>query len=137
MEQRTVTTASGWPETTRDCKPDEIWRVGELLAGIRDAVADGVVQSGEGFYWASKANWGIEYGMTRVYIVNGGAPAGAAIAVPDQMNPGKALLLACNSMWGAAAEAALLEDCKAWAASRGLQLGRRVEVRRVEWQPIV
>ena len=72
-----------------------------------------------------------------VYIVNGGAPAGAAIAVPDQMNPGKALLLACNSMWGAAAEAAMLEDCKAWAATKGLQLGRRVEVRRVEWQPIV
>lgn len=136
MEERTVTTAGGWPETTRDCRPDEIWRVGELLAGLRDADADGVLQSGEGFYWASKANWGIQYGLTRVYIVNGGAPAGAAIAVPDQMAPGKALLLACNSMWGPAAEAALLQDAKAWALSRGLQLGRRVEVRRVEWQAI-
>lgn len=136
MEQRTVSTASGWPETTRDCTPEDIWRVGELLAGLRDAAADGVQQQYEGHYWASKANFGLSYGFARVYIVNGGAPAGAAIALPDTMNPGKAVLLACNSMWGPEAEAALLQDAKAWAASRGLQLGRRVEVRRVEWQPV-
>lgn len=143
MQERTVSTASGWPETTRDMTPADVIDVAVQLASLRDYKADGIfAESYEGNYWAAKASTCIAAGLARVYVVNRGGPCGAVLAQADTMNPGRAVLWACNSMWGSAAEAALLEDAKAWADSQGLQLGRMVAQTRMvpqtvrEWQPL-
>lgn len=143
MQERTVSTASGWPETIRDMRPADVLDIAIQLASLRDAKADGIFSdSFEGSYWAAKASTCITVGLARVYIVNGGGPCGAVLAQADTMNPGRAVLWACNSMWGPAAEAALLEDARAWAESQGLQLGRMVAQTKMveqtvrEWQPL-
>ncbi len=143
MQERTVSTAAGWPETIRDMTAADVVDVAVQLASLRDHKADGIfAEAYEGNFWASKASTCIAGGLARVYVVNRGSPCGAVLALADTMNPGRAVLLACNSMWGQAAEAAMLEDAKAWADSQGLQLGRMVAQTKMvpqtvrEWQPL-
>ena len=143
MQERTVSTAAGWPETIRDMTPADVVNVAVQLASLRDYKADGIyAEAFEGNYWAAKASSCIAAGLARVYIVNGGAPCGAVLAQADTMHPGRAILWACNSMWGPTAEAALMQDATEWAMANGLQLGRMVAQTKMveqvvrEWQPL-
>ena len=143
MKERLVTSASGWPETTRDMTPADVIDVAMQLSSLRDHKADGIFsESFEGNFWAAKASTCISVGLARVYVVNRGGPCGAVLAQADTMHPGRAVLWACNSAWGPAAEAAMLQDAIDWAQANGLQLGRMVpQIKLVEqvvreWQPV-
>lgn len=117
--------------TLRDLTEDQALDAGRFVAAYRDAAADGVMQSAEVTYWYSKANLAIEVGYAIGLYVNGGFLAGVALALPDMMQSGRAVLLACETQWDPQVTVpAMQAACRDWAARRGLQLGRMV--RKVE-----
>lgn len=135
MQSRTIDTGAGWNDTTRDIEFDDIFRVGQLLAG-----ADGNVETFEPFEMASKANFCREHGFARAYCVNGGAPMGAILVEINQTDKTRASIVAHYSGWGIRAKDELMADAKVWAQSVGVTLGQKKKVEKVvyveEWAPV-
>lgn len=117
--------------TLKDLTEDQALEAGRFVAAYRDAATDGVQQASEVNYWYSKANLAIEVGYAIGLHVNGGFLAGVALALPDMMQGGRAILLACETPWEPLTTIpAMQAACREWAARRGLQLVR--SVRKVE-----
>jgi hypothetical protein len=125
----------------RPCSEATAQKAGQLVAALRDAAADGLPQEHEELSWHGRVRFCLQHGFAAEVVVRApdgatGNPFAVVLALPDSMAPGKALLLACEVAGPAEVYKPLLLDAaRAWAASRGLELGRRVRVVREEWEP--
>jgi hypothetical protein len=111
----------------------------QLIAACRDHVQDGIyAQAYEVGFWTSRINLCMQRGHALAMTVNGGNVAGAVLILPDDMNPGRAVLMACESMWSPETTKPWLEGlAKDWARDNGLSLGRQVHIpARIEWVPV-
>lgn len=135
MQERTIYDSGVIRETLRDLTTADADRVALIIAGRRKAADDGIAEDAKLAYWLAKTNTATSEGFARGLFVNGGAVAGAALALPDTMSPGRAVLLCSESMWDEErTQAELLADARTWAQGRGLQLTQRVV--RIEFVPV-
>jgi hypothetical protein len=123
----------------RPCTEATAQKAGQLVAALRDAAADGVPQEHEELSWHGRVRFCIAHGFAAEVVVRTpegttGNPFAVVLALPDNMNQGRALLLACEVAGQEDAyKPAMLQAARDWAASRGLELGRLVRVVREDW----
>jgi hypothetical protein len=124
----------------RPCTEATAQRAGQLVAALRDAAVDGLPQEHEELSWHGRVRSCIANGFAAEVVVKTpegttGSPFAVVLALPDNMHPGKALLIACEVMSDRedVYRPALLQAARDWAAGKGLELGRRVRVVREDW----
>ncbi len=119
----------------RDLPITEARHAAIILHSYRDAATDGVTQDGEFGYWLSKIGLAIDHGVCRGYYVNGGSCCGVWLALPDDLTPGRWILLAANSMWDQERSIpAMRNEAREIAAAAGVELVERVVT--VEMRPV-
>ncbi len=128
----TILSDPGQPSVIlRPLRRDMIGRAGQLIAGMRDARADGLPQEHEEGFWSMRANTCISTGGALELNVNGGAPVGVALALPDSMSTDRAIFYACEIVDGYEQfRAPMMDALRAWAKAQKRDLGRVEVVRK-------
>jgi hypothetical protein len=104
----------------------EAWRAGEVIAGVRNEVADHIPNQYEKEYWYSKCRMCMKYGLALGTFVGGrssttdyafGAVQAVHLVLPDTINPKQALLLhtQVEAFGGEKAQQVALDWCREWA----------------------
>lgn len=115
-------------------------RAAQVIEQQRNAAADGIPQQHEDIYWLGQVYAAMAQGAAIEVVINGGAPVGTALALPDAMDPTRAVLVACELMTdyvpesGIPLKSSMLTALRDFAASHGRTLAQRVV--RVVWEPV-